>query len=126
MWASAHTVNNLNGAFMDRKLEKYINENRVCSDWIFRDWRGFLDILFECGGAVQEILWFEYVEKGKQTLGGGGYEDPADPGYMWAETMIFDKNLGQKSLLEVSRHIESTMKSHLPHKLVPCFWDVKA
>ncbi len=109
-------------------MEKYINDNRVCPDWIFRDWKDFLRVLFECGGSVEEILWFEYVsmEKQKESLGGGGYEDPANPGYMWAETMILDRDLGQKSLLEVSGYIESTARSHLPHKLVPCFWNVKA
>ena len=112
---------------MDQKLEAFINENRVCSDLIFRDWRAFLNTLFACGGAVGEILWFEYVAIDSQgeSLGGGGYVDLSDSGYMWAETMILDENLGDKSLLEITKHIELTIESYLPHKLVPCFWEVK-
>ena len=57
---------------MDKRLEKYIEENRVCSDLIFRNWSEFVELLFECGGFVNEILWFEYVliDKQKDSLGG--------------------------------------------------------
>ena len=108
-------------------LERYIEQNKVCSDLIFRDWNEFLDLLFDCGGAVNEILWFEYVliEEQKNSLGGGGYGDKANPEYMWAETMIYDKALGSKSLTELKDHIDSTIKLYKPHILVPCFFDIR-
>lgn len=31
---------------MDNRLEKYIEENRVCSDLIFRNWSEFIELLF--------------------------------------------------------------------------------
>lgn len=34
---------------MTKTLEEYIEQNKVCSDFIFRDWNAFLDILFERG-----------------------------------------------------------------------------
>ena len=46
---------------MLQTLERYIEQNKVCSDLLLRDWNAFLDLLFDCGGAVNEILWFEYV-----------------------------------------------------------------
>ena len=112
---------------MMQRLEKYIEQNKVCSDLIFRDWNEFLDLLFDNGGTVNEILWFEYVLKEKQqdSLGSGGYIDKANPEYMWAETMIYDKALGTKSLAEIKEHIASTIKLYKPHILVPCFFDIK-
>ena len=112
---------------MTQTLEKYIEQNKVCSDLIFRNWNEFLDLLFACGGSVNEILWFEYVlqEKQKDSLGGGGWSDKEKPEYMWAETMIYDKDLGAKSLSEIKCHIDSTIKLYDPHVLVPCFFDIK-
>ena len=114
------------GLLMRKKLDNYIDKNVVCSDLIFRDWNEFLELLFECGGSVKEILWFEYVliEKQKESLGGGGYQDANNPEYMWAETMIYDKHLEKKSLLELKEHIEHTIKSYQPHNLVPCFFEI--
>ena len=85
---------------MDNRITTYIEKNKVCSDLIFRNWSEFLELLFECGGFVNEILWFEYVliDKQKYSLGGGGYVDKANPEYMWAETMIYDKYLKHYSL----------------------------
>ncbi len=112
---------------MSQIIDKYIEQNKVCSDLIFRDWDEFLDLLFSCGGFVNEIIWFEYVlqEKVKDSLGGGGWGDKTNPAYMWAETMIYDKDLGGKSLLEIKEHINSTIETYLPRILVPCFFDIK-
>ena len=111
---------------MDNVLADYIEQNKVCSDMIFRDWNEFLDILFACGGHVRDILWFEYVlvEKQKESLGGGGYRDSENPAYMWAETMLHDECLSQKSLWEIKEHIKQTIECNKSHDLVPCFLDI--
>lgn len=111
---------------MDRKLKDYIINNRTSPEMIFRNYKEFLDILFNCGGAVSEILWFEYVlqEKQKDSLGGGGWIDKENPEYMWAETMIFDKGLENRSHAELIEYIEKVKNEHLPHDLVPCFWEI--
>ena len=111
---------------MDKRLAEYIERNKVCPDLIFRDWVAFLELLFECGGFVNEILWFEYVpvNKQKDSLGGGGYVDKENPEYMWAETMIFDDGLANKSFPEIKCYIEDTIVQHNPHDLVPCFYDI--
>ncbi|MBR4960663.1 MAG: hypothetical protein IKY52_07190 [Clostridia bacterium] len=98
---------------MSQILDKYIEQSKVCSDLIFRNWNEFLDVLFTCGGSVNAILWFEYVliEDRKNSLGGGGYRDTANPEYMWTETMICDKNLCCKSLLEIKEHIKLTLNN---------------
>ena len=111
---------------MDNRLEKYIEENRVCSDLIFRNWSEFIELLFASGGFVDEILWFEYVliDKQQDSLGGGGYGDKDNPEYMWAETMIYDKNLKHCSLEEIQSHIEKTVEKYKPHDLIPCFFRI--
>ena len=111
---------------MDRKLKDYIINNQTSPEMIFRNYKEFLDILFDCGGAVSEILWFEYVlqEKQKDSLGGGGWIDKENPEYMWAETMIYDKNMKHCSLEEIKAHIIETIDKYKPHHLVPCFFDI--
>ena len=111
---------------MDNRLEKYIEEKRVCSDLIFRNWSEFIELLFASGGFVDEILWFEYVliDKQQDSLGGGGYGDKDNPEYMWAETMIYDKNLKHCSLEEIKSHIEKTVEKYKPHDLIPCFFRI--
>ena len=109
-----------------KTILKFIEENKVCSDLIFRNWSEFVELLFECGGFVNEILWFEYVliDKQKDSLGGGGYGDKENPEYMWAETMIYDRNMKHCSLEEIRAHIVETIDKYKPHHLVPCFFDI--
>lgn len=111
---------------MDKRIAEYIEKNKVCSDLIFRNWLEFLELVFNCGGFVDEILWFEYVviSKQKESLGGGGYRDKENLEYMWAETTIYDQGLKNKSFSEVKSHIEKTIDEHKPHNLVPCFFDI--
>ena len=113
---------------MNQKLRDYIEQHKACSDLIFRNWHGFLDVLFSCGGSVREILWFEYVPVSMQaqSLGHGGYADAENVAYMWAETLLHDKNLEHMDLVELSEHIDCTIRKHLPHILVPCFFDITA
>lgn len=112
---------------MDKRIADYIENNRVCSEWIFSDWNEFLELLFDCGGRVQAILWYEYVKinKQKKSLGGGGYRDTKNPDYMWAETTIFIDNLANSSLSELREYIQNTINKHHPHRLTPCFLDIR-
>ena len=111
---------------MEKRLQEYIERNKVCSDLIFRNQNEFLNLLFACGGFVNEILWFEYVSitEQKSSLGSGGYRDKEHPEYMWAETMIYDKDLGHYSIDEIRAHIEKTIAAYKPYNLVPCFFDI--
>ncbi|MBQ8359314.1 MAG: hypothetical protein IJX37_05315 [Oscillospiraceae bacterium] len=111
---------------MDKQLEAFIANNQVATDLIFRDWDAFLETLFDCGGCVEEILWFEYILADKQTesLGYGGYFDKENPQYMWAETDLYNKGLSAKSLSQIREHIKSTIDAYSPHNLVPCFFKI--
>ena len=111
---------------MNSKLTEYIAKNKLCSELLFRDWDEFLDLLYSNGGFVKEILWFEYIliDQQAESMGGGGYQEKINPKYMWAETTIYDKQLEHKSLIELKEYINQTIRSYIPHTLVPCFFDI--
>lgn len=109
---------------MTKHLQKYIEENQVCSELLFRDWRTFLEILFAEGECVKSILWYEYVQVSKQeeSLGGGGYYDRQNPDHMWAETMLFEDGFEDKSVPQIIGYIEKIIAAYPGHDLIPSFF----
>ncbi len=109
---------------MTPMLKAYIEDNKLCLDYLFADWEEFLEILFTEGGCVESILWFEYIEinEHKQSLGSGGYKDKSNPEYMYAETQIFDEDFEDKSLYEIKGYIKSVIDSYPNNKLMPSFY----
>lgn len=109
---------------MNIKTVEYIKQNRVCGEEIFRDWREFLNVLYENGDRVVMIVWFEYCKISEQykPLGGGGYRDVQNPGYMWAETQIFETGFEDKSLEEILKYIEGVRNEYREYDLYPSFY----
>ncbi len=72
---------------MDQRLQEYIEEHSFCPEYLFKDWESFLDVLFAEGGRVSSILWWDRCKKSQQhrSVGSGGYSDPDDSEYMYAE-----------------------------------------
>ena len=105
-------------------LIKYIEKHKLCADYIFANWKEFLELLYSQGSYVEEILWFEYVRIDEQvnSLGGGGYKDTTNPEYMYAETYIHEIGLENKSLLEIEEYIESVIASYPHNNLMPSFF----
>ena len=105
------------------KVLKYIEENKLCSDYLFDDWSEFLKLLYEQGGCVESILWFEHVliAEHEKSLGGGGYIDKNNVEYMYAETYICNNDLKNKTLDEVNEYIKSVVYAYPNHKLIPSF-----
>ena len=105
------------------KVSEYIEENKLCSDNLFDDWSEFLDLLYEEGGCVESILWFEHVliTEQEKSLGGGGYIDKNDVEYMYAETYICNNDLKKRTLDEVNEYIRSVISAYPNHKLIPSF-----
>ena len=67
----------------------------------------FVELLFDNGGVVEMIVWFDYckIEKQSELLGAGGYIDKKNSDYMWAETQIYETGLETKSLKEILEYI---------------------
>jgi hypothetical protein len=105
-------------------LKTYIEDNKLCLDYLFADWEEFLEILYTEGGCVESILWFEYIKinKHKQSIGSGGYKDKSNPEYMYAETQIFDEDFENKSLYEIKEYIKSIIENYPNNKLMPSFY----
>ncbi len=77
---------------MDTEPKKYIDEHKIKGHdvLIFRDGEDeFLKLLYDCGGRVSMIVWYEYCRINEQRMGMGGYSDTDNDGFMWAETQLF-------------------------------------
>ncbi len=96
----------------------------MCSEYLFTDWKEFLDLLYAQGGSVESILWFEYIKisEQKKSIGAGGYKDKFHPDYMYAETQIFEKDLEHKSIYEIKEYIKSVFEEYPNNKLMPLFY----
>ena len=105
------------------ELREYIDKHKLCADYIFPNWMEFLDLLYTHSSCVKEILWFEHIATKKQadSLGCGGYIDPTNPEYMYAETYIHEKGMENNSLSEVKAYIKSVISSYPNNHLVPSF-----
>lgn len=109
------------------KVKQYIEDNKLCSENLFRDWESFLELLFDQGGCVEAVLWFEYVliSEQKNSLGGGGYIDKVNPKYMFAETHLYESEMENKSIIEIKEYIKSIVENYPKNNLVPSFYIVE-
>ena len=109
---------------MCRDVEEYIEKNAFCSELIFKNWGEFLNIIYTNGKNISAILWWDYclIEKQKESLGAGGYKDPKNPEYMFAETQFYDDGFETKSLAEVLEYIKLMREKYPENNLVPSFY----
>ena len=116
---------------LSKKVKEYIAEHAFCPEYLFKDWEPFLNILYTEGGHVSSILWWDYCKKSEQrfSIGSGGYSDPDNPEYMYAETQIWKNGLETKTLNEIKEYIATERKKEVKygckctsHSLVPSFY----
>lgn len=116
---------------ISQKVKKYIDEHSFCSEYLFKDWELFLDLLYAEGGGISAILWWDYCKVSQQheSIGSGGYKDPENPEYMFAETQLYEDGFDTKSLDEVKEYIikikNSTISynnTYISFNLVPSFY----
>ena len=116
---------------LSQKVKKYIDEHSFCSEYLFKDWNSFLDILYAEGGRISSILWWDYCKKSEQifSVGSGGYTEPDNPEYMYAETHLYKDNLVAMPLEEIKKYIVRERKTgcqigskYFSHELVPSFY----
>ena len=115
----------------NHKVIQYVAEHAFCAECLFKDWESFLDVLYEEGGHVSAILWWDHCRKAEQyaSSGSGGYTDPDDPEYMYAETQLFTEGLENRTLDEIKAYIDQQRAAglrygnqYVSHDLVPSFY----
>ena len=100
---------------ISENLKQYIDKHSFCPEYLFKDWDAFLDRLYAEGGRVSAILWWDHCKRNMQHLsvGSGGYPDPDDPEYMYAETQFYEDGLEAMSPDEIRDYINEIRKSGL-------------
>ena len=70
------------------------------------------------------IVWFEHIPKSKQpsSLSYGGYKDPQNTDWMYADTLICETGLASKTYEEVLEYIKGVMREYSSHEMVPTFY----
>lgn len=100
---------------ISKKVQAYIEEHSFCSEYLFKDWEAFLDLLYEEGGRVSSILWWDHCRKDLQhaSIGSGGYTDPDDPEWMYAETWLYEDGFEERSLEDIKAYIQGIREEDL-------------
>ena len=44
---------------LSNRVKEYIAEHSFCSEYLFKDWVTFLEVLYSEGGRVSAILWWD-------------------------------------------------------------------
>ena len=105
-------------------LKEYIEKYKLCAEYLFEDWEKFLDFLYLQKGSVSAILWWDHCKRAEQhhAIGRGGYIDPNDPAYMYAETQIYEDGFASKSLDEIKEYIRYIRSAYPGFDLIPSFY----
>ena len=118
---------------LSQKVKKYIDEHSFCSEYLFKDWNSFLDILYAEGGRISSVLWWDHCTKMQrsESVGSGGYTDPRNDEYFYAETQSFKDGLETKTLDEIKEYINQVRNTGIQygikyksHDLIPSFYIV--
>ena len=113
------------------RIQSYIDNNSFCSEYLFKDWEAFLNFLYEEGGHVSSILWWDHCKKDAQheSSGSGGYTDPDNQEWMYAETWLHEDGFEEKSLADIKSYIQNQREhglilgdKYISHDLVPSFY----
>ncbi len=114
-----------------QSVQNYIREHSFCSECLFKNWESFLDLLYAEGGRISAILWWDYCDTSQHlvSVGSGGYRDPENEGYVYAETQFYKDGLEGKTLDEIKEYIDRERNAgfqyddkYRSHHLVPSFY----
>ena len=117
-------------AMINKKIQKYIDDYTFCSEHLSKDWESFLDLLYAEGGRVSSILWWDHCTKKqlKESVGSGGYKDPDNDEFVYAETQLYKEDLETYTLDEIKEYINQERKTgfrygnkYKSHDLIPSF-----
>jgi len=113
------------------RLQNYIDNNAFCSEYLFNDWESFLDLLYAEGGRISSILWWDHCTEKQlhESVGSGGYRDPENEEFIYAETQLYKEGLETYTLDEIKEYIIQERNigfqygsKYRSHNLVPSFY----
>ena len=116
---------------ISERVQNYIDNHAFCSEYLFRDWESFLDFLYAEGGRISSILWWDHCTRKQlsESVGSGGYRDPDNEDYIYAEPQLYMEGLETYTLDEIKAYINQERKRGLrygdkyrSHDLVPSFY----
>ena len=116
---------------MNEKIQKYIDDHALCSEYLFKDWDSFLDLVYAEGYRISSVLWWDHCTKKQlnESVGSGGYKDPEDDKYVYAETQLYKDSLESYTLAEIREYINKERRTgfqygnrYKSHDLVPSFY----
>ena len=99
---------------INHRVKKYIEDHSFCSEYLFKDWEAFLDFIYEEGCRVSSILWWDHCRKimNHVSCGSGGYTDPDDQEWMYAETWLYEDGFEERSLEDIISFPESRYENN--------------
>lgn len=115
---------------ISERLQKYIDDHTFCSEYLFKDWKSFLDLLYAEGSRISSIHWWDHCTKKqlRESVGSGGYKDPENDEFVYAETQLYKEGLETHTPEEIKEYIEHERKAgfrygnrYRSHDLVPSF-----
>ena len=116
---------------ISQRTQNYINVHAFCSEYLFKDWESFLDLLYVEGGRISSILWWDHCTKKQlcESVGNGGYKDPENDEFVYAETQLYKEGLEADTLDAIKEYINQERKTGIQygdkyrsHDLVPSFY----
>ena len=116
---------------INKRIQKYIDDHVFCSEYLFKDWESFLDLLYAEGGRVSSILWWDHCTRKqlKESVGSGGYRDPDNDEFVYVETQLYKEGLDTYTLSEIKEYINQERETgfrygskYKSHDLVPSFY----
>jgi len=113
-----------------KRIQNYIDDHAFCSEYLFKDWESFLALLYAEGGRISSILWWDHCRKSQhcESVGSGGYRDPDNDEFIYAETQLYKEGLETYTLNEIKEYIDQERKTgfrygdrYKSHDLTPSF-----
>ena len=107
---------------INSRIQNYIDNRAFCSEYLFKDWESFLDLLYAEGGRISSILWWDHCTKKQlhESVGSGGYKDPDNEEFVYAETQLYKEGLEEYIDQERKTGFRYGSK-YWSHDLVPSF-----
>ena len=116
---------------ISERVQNYIDDHAFCSEYLFKDWESFLDLIYADGGRISSILWWDHCRKSQQreSVGSGGFRDLENDEFIYAETQLYKDGLETNTLEEIKEYIHQERKTgfqygskYRSHDLVPSFY----